>query len=202
MAVPIPNSSTGGILVPGVAPFPVPIYGDPLLDLFHDTIQGIIGFTDGSLVRPRWQPDPPNIPDFSVDWVAFGIVMTKKDWQPYQFHDPTANDGNGAQVFERDEELTILHSFYGPNSQQLQSQYEDGLQIDQNRGLLDINGIKLMSMQDAYQLPALLKEKWVKKVDQRVVFRRRIRRVYPTLTLLAANVDIINEQFTTHVVIP
>lgn len=201
MAIPNPSSAFPGYLVPDTAPAPVPLYGAALEDIFHDTIQGITGLVDGSLIRPRWQPDPPNQPDFGVDWVAFGIMERKGDWNPYQAHDPAANAGWGVNVFERDEELVVLHSFYGPNSAQIQSQYADGLFVDQNRDLLTTNGIKLMSVADAYNVPALLKEKWVKKVDQRVTFRRRIRREYPILHVVGADITLDNEKYLTQIVV-
>lgn len=201
MAVPVPSSASGGYIVPQPPPSLAPLYGDALEDVFHDVIKGVLGFTDGTLIRPRWQPNPPNQPDFGTDWVAFGIMERKGDWSPYQAHDPTGNGGDGSNIFERDEELTLLHSYYGPNSAQLQSLFQDGLLIEQNRAALTANGIKLIEFKDAFNVPALLKETWVKKVDQRIVFKRRIRREYAIVHLLSANVSIDNEQYITQIVV-
>lgn len=181
-------------------PAPTPLYGDELEDVFHDTIAGILSL-DGSLVRPRWQANPPNQPDFDVDWVAFGIVNNKGDWNPYMGFDATADLGNGADVFERDEELILLHSYYGPNSMKLQSLFQDGLYLDDNRALLTAQGIKFISFVDAMQVPALMKETWVKKMDQRYIFRRRIRRQYPIRYLLSATATLDNEQYLTQITV-
>lgn len=197
---PVPNSSTGGFLLPAA---PAPPYGETLEDLISATIKGILGWTTdqaNNYIRPRWQPEPPPQPDFTVDWVAFGISGTKKDWMPYASHDPNAYEDGGATTTEQDEELTLLISFYGPNSMANQSQWEDGIKVDQNRDLLDAQGIKWMGMDDAHQLPALLKEKWVKRIDQRIVFRRRVTRKYPILNVVSAEVrSLDNEQYLTDI---
>lgn len=196
---PNPSSAYAGYLPPAAAP--APLYGDALEDLFHDVIQGILGMADGSLVRPRWQPEPPDQPAFSVDWVAFGIVSTVGDWNPYQGHDPDANEGYGCNVLERDEELVLLHSFYGPGGMALQSRYQDGVLVDQNRAALQANGIKLVGLAPALQVPALLKQRWVKRMDQRVTFRRRVRREYPVLNIASASGVLDNEQYLTQIVV-
>jgi hypothetical protein len=187
---------------PDPAPAPVPLYGDALEDVFSTVIQGILGFADGSLIRPRWQPEPPNTPPFSTDWVAFGINSLRGDWNPYQSQlDAAAGGGQGANIFERDEELVLLHSFYGPNGMALLSRYQDGLLVDDNRALLTANGIKFVECGEAYHVPALLKEKWVKKVDLRVTFRRRIRRTYSIRYLLSAEINLDNEQYLTQITV-
>lgn len=191
------NSSTVlGFLTPGAGP-PAPVYGSALEDAFHDTLQGVLGWTDGSLVRPRWQPQPPNQPSFPTDWASFGITTSTRDWNPYQYWDNTAL----AYMFERDEELELLVSFYGNDASAIQAQFADGILVAQNLDALNAQAIKLRTMSDAYQVPALLKEVWVRKVDQRFFFRRRVRRVYPVQTLVGADVYINNEHFITHVVV-
>lgn len=184
------NSSSAGYLLPGISP--APLEGDALDDLFQGVLSGITGIP-GDLVRPRFQPEPPNQPDYGTDWVAFGISVSKADTFAFLGHDPTLN----ADILERDETLTVLHSFYGPNSQSLIGRYNDGIQIEQNRDALTAAGIKLVECQDATQLPALLKERWVKRFDCRTIFRRRIIRTYPVLTVFAGSVDLDNEFYHT-----
>lgn len=186
------DSSTPGYLLPGATP--APLYGNALDDVFHGVLQGIVGLSDGSLVRPRWQPEPPNQPDFQTDWVAFGITITKTDVFPYMGHSPAGYD-----IFERDEVITMLNSFYGPNGQALAGQYNDGIQVEQNRDALTAVGIKLVECQEVTQLPALLKERWVKRFDCRTVFRRRIHRTYPILNVIAGTVVVDNEHQLTYI---
>lgn len=201
MPLPVPSSAVAGYLSP-VNPPAAPLYGDALDDIFHDTLQGILGIADGSLIRPRWQPDPPNQPAFNVDWVAFGITMVKGDWNVYQTHDSENPAGYGSNLLERDEVLHVLHSFYGPNSAALQSRYHDGLQVEQNRVLLQNNYIKVIDQLEVAVLPALLEERWVHRVDQRVIFRRRVYRKYSVLNLVGAQGTINNETYIQPFIVP
>jgi hypothetical protein len=77
MAVPFQgvDSSTPGILQSTTQPTspPSPLDGDDLEDYIQQFVAGVAGM-DGTLVRPRWQPEPSNIPDFDVTWCATGIT--------------------------------------------------------------------------------------------------------------------------------
>lgn len=197
MAVPTPNSSTGGYLTPTSA---APPFDDALDDIFHDVLQGVLGMTDATLVRPRFQPEPPDEPEPGVDWVAFGITDSKKDWNPYQGFDPLAFDGLGAIVTQQDEEFTLSLSYFGPNARAAQSLFEDGIKLDQNREALEALGIKFMGHYDAYRLPALLKQLWVNRIDQKFTFRRRVVRQYAVLTIASASVKYLdNEHYLTEI---
>jgi hypothetical protein len=110
-------------------------------------------------------------------------------------------EAKAPNVFERDEELVLLHSYYGPNCMAMQSRFEDGLYLDDNRALLEAQGIKFISFVDAQQVPALMKETWVKKMDQRFIFRRRVRRQYAIHYLLSADVLLDNEQYITEITV-
>lgn len=181
---------------------PAPIYGDALDDVFQINIAGITGITDTTLIRPRWQPEPPNQPDFGTNWVAFGVQVVDGDRFSYRKHDPYGNGGLGSDSLEKDETLQLLISFYGPNGTALCKQYQDGLQIDRNRDDLMVSGIKLVEVQEARVLPALLKEKWVRRIDISATFRRRIKRSYSIPTVVGDSVNLDNEQYQTPIVIP
>lgn len=178
-----------------------PTYADALDDIFHDAIQGLCGITDGSLIRPRWQPEPPNQPDFATNWVAFGIQSMDGDRNAYVWHDPAGNAGVGSDHMERDETLKLLCSFYGPGCSTMLNQFRDGLQIEQNRWALASFDIKLTEVQEAFTLPALLKEKWVKRMDINVIFKRRIRRVYQVNTVISDTLILNNEKYLTTIII-
>lgn len=196
-APPTPNSATGGYIVP-VAP--APLDDAALEDLFHDVIQGLLGFTDGKLIRPRFQPNPPNMPGFDEDWVSFSITPERRDFSPYLRHTPEDNDGAGSTTSEQDQRFTMLLSFYGPNAGMYQGLFEDGIKIEQNREALDAAGIAWQGNGDSFRLPALMKERWVNRLDQRAYFSRRIIRTYPVLSLASASVrSLDNEQYLTDI---
>ena len=64
--------------------------------------------------------------------------------------------------------------------------------VDQNLDALTSIGIKLQEIQEAFTLPALLKEKWVKRVDSSLMFKRRVRRIYNIRNLLVGTVTVTN----------
>jgi len=105
------DSSTGGFLTPAATP--APIEGDALVNFIQEWIVGVTGIS-ASLCRPRWQPEPPNIPKDGTTWLAFGITETESDTYAVELHDPTANGGKGSSQLRRHEVLEISATFYGP----------------------------------------------------------------------------------------
>lgn len=181
------NSSAAGFL----APLTAPIYDNPLDDFFHAFLVALTTIP-GQLVRPRWQPEPPNMPDFTVDWLAWGIVDIDEDrfaWQG-QTDDVTS-------VVERDEIMTMLMSFYGPRASQLAKQFSASVQLSQNRAYLQPQKLTVIEVLNQVRIPALTKEKWVPRVDQRVLFRRRASWAYEIRTLESAQLGLDNELYVT-----
>lgn len=183
-----------------IAPTTPVDYDDALDNVFHDCIQGITALP-ADLVRPRWQPEPPNQPSFNVNWAAFGVMTLDGDRFSYSRHDPLGNGGVGTTDIERDEQLKLLISFYGPNASGYQARFSLGLQISQNRDSLTAEGVKLVEVQEAFTLPALFKERWVKRVDSSVLFRRRVSRTYAIENVESANVAVDNELSVTPIII-
>ncbi len=190
------SSATGGYLQPSTSVD----YDNDLDDIFHGVIHGITQL-DKKLIRPRWQTEPPNQPDFTVNWAAFGVMTLDGDRFSYSRHVPAANGGIGATDVERDEKLKLLISFYGPSCSAYQSRWSMGLQLSQNRDALTAEGIKLVEVQEAVMLPALFKEKWVKRVDSAAIFRRRIARTYAIENVESATVGLDNEHYITPIII-
>lgn len=185
------TSATGGYLTPA-APA---LEDDALEDFLHDVIAGITGIAN-DLVRPRWQPEPPDIPERGQYWCAFGIPMQKADFQPYLRHDPGDDIEDGTDILERHENLDVLCSFYGPNTTaRLYAEYwRDGLQIPQNNEQLSMAKWGLIETGDIIPVPTLVKDKWLYRSDITVRFRRLITNVYPVLNLLSARVILITDE--------
>jgi hypothetical protein len=53
---------------------------DALVGVLHDMVVGVTGLP-ASLVRPRWQPQPPTQPSVSTAWCAIGITR----YEPYDY---------------------------------------------------------------------------------------------------------------------
>ena len=192
------TSATGGYLIPDGAIAP-PLEDDALDNFLHDFFQGVAGFSDGSLVRPRWLPETPDLPDSSVDWFAFGVTKRPGDPFPAVMHDGTKNAGAGADILTRNELLDILLSFYGPNCQGYGSLVRDGLMIGQNLETLFLAGMAMVEAKDLTKNPEIVKNKWLSRVDLPVVIRREVRREYPVLNLLSAQATLIAPPVTDNI---
>jgi hypothetical protein len=175
---------------------PAPAFDSDLENLIHDNIVAVTGIA-GNMVRPRFQPEPANHPDQSTDWVAFGLSVQDSDTFAAVTHDPLGNGGVGTSTVERDELITVNLSFYGPNGGKNISYYREGIQLESNRWDLLAGGLGLVGMTSVINLPALLKDKWVRRLDTKITFRRRSGLTYNVPSLLGGNVVINNERYLT-----
>lgn len=187
-----PDSTVAGYLqgsaigaLPGqIAP------GQPLEDYLQQFVAAIAGL-DGTLVRPRWQQEPPNLPDFGVDWAAVGITERR----PLGPNTAVIHhgEGQGADEIQRHEEFDLLCSFYGPNCADYATNLHDGLAIWQNRSLLRLSGLAFVEAGIHRVLPELVKNRWLDRADKTLTLRRIIRRNYPVLNLASARAKIATD---------
>lgn len=187
------DSSTAGYLAPTG---PTDAYDASLDASLQRMVVGITGIA-GALVRPRWQPEPPKVPEYTVDWCALGVASTSADTFAYEEHVPDDNGGAGADAVERDEELEVLCSFYGPACASNAARLRDGLAVEQNRAQLRADGIVVTEVGRATQVPVLVTERWLRRVDVTITLRRRTRRLYKVLTVTSGQLGIDNEIYVT-----
>ncbi len=185
------NSSTGGYLTPAASP--APLEGQALVNFLQAWIVGITGLP-GQFVRPRWQPEPPNIPDATVDWLAFGIMS--RDATPYAAEIHVSGSPSYNEI-RRHEDLNILATIYGPNADKTVSLLREGMQLAQNREALTAVNMGLINSGRAIVTSELIKEKWAYRVDFNFSIRRQIVYDFPVLDLASANgavaTDYLNE---------
>ncbi|UNA00774.1 hypothetical protein ZHS_18 [Edwardsiella phage vB_EpM_ZHS] len=174
---------------------PNPLEDDALIDAMQATVVGVTGL-DPTLVRPRNQPAPPNLPDFSLNWASLGLTVTDSD--SYAFV-RQVNDTD--MELEHDQEITLLAIFYGSSAQSYVGLLRDGLQIEQNRWALGALGVKLVSTGRERHIPSLLKEIWQQRYDLPVVWRRRVRRVYKSASVIGVSLGLDNEHYITPIVV-
>ena len=184
------TSATAGALTPNIAP--APLEGTALVDFIQNWMVGITGVS-GALVRPRWQPEPPNIPDEATTWIAFGITKRDADTFIYEVHNPA---GQGYNETRRNEILHFLASFYGPNADSIATQFRDGIQVAQNTEVLNLNNMGLVDSGELVVAPELVKEKWLYRVDLSFSIRRQVVRDYQVQTLQSALGILNNEYYT------
>lgn len=181
----VQDSRSAGYLGPEASP--QPLQDDPFTDFLQQLVAGITGI-EGSLVRPRWQSEPPNQPDINVDWAAVGVTDTQADPYPYMRH---VSDGDGHDELIRHESFTLFTSFYGPNGERNATYLREGIFVDQNRAELRRNGMALQETGGFTRLPELFRQRFRSRIDMNVIFRREIRLNYAVRNLVSAKGTII-----------
>lgn len=173
------TSATGGYLTPTTS-----VVNDNALDLiFQAAVVGITGLP-GDMVRPRWQATPPVQPERDVNWCAVGVIDVVAD------ANAAFVDGDTSSQLQRHETMTVLASFYGPQSSGYRQRLRDGLAVKQNQDALKAQGIAFCYADGETIAPALVNNTWRRRHDIRLVFRRNARRSYEILSILSAPVEI------------
>lgn len=177
----MPNTSaTGGYLVP--EPFSAQT-GAQIRSSLNHLIRGVTGIP-GSLVRPRWQQEPLQIPTIDTDWVAFGVTRTDgAGGSPYVEH---VSEGDGYDEARADSFPQVLVSAYGPNSDRTIEVLRIGLTVSQNWEELLPLGLNLFEIGEAVSVPEQVNSEWYLRVDLPVTLKREARVRYPILNVLSA----------------
>jgi phage terminase large subunit-like protein len=172
------SSATGGYLAP-IPSGPQPLTDEELEDFFQAMIVGITGVA-GTLVRPFWQIEPAEQPQFGTTWMAFGVEVSEEDVYAVNLHLP------GYDQLQRHEILDVKVRAYGPLARSTLDRLRDGLQIGQNREPLLLAGMGLVSTDKARTVPTVMKERYLFAVETTVRIRRQIVRNYPVLDVASA----------------
>jgi hypothetical protein len=181
------TSATGGTLLPASSPAPLE---DVDLDAaFQSAVAAITGI-DGTLVRPRWQPNPPKQPEPNVDWCALSVMDSKPDAGPAIIHD---GSGLGSDINIRHEELVVLVSFYGPRSQWFAGVLRDGIGIPQNMESLKQIDIAFVECGPTRTAPELVNQQWIRRRDMSMRFRRKVTRLYSIRNIASADVHVFDD---------
>jgi hypothetical protein len=188
------TSATGGFLRLS----PVPGQKAPEQTDIEDVLQAlIVGITGicGTLVRPRWQPSPPDEPGPQADWCAFGITRHDPHNFPVIRHhgavavgdsltDSDSNDeGDGYDEITDLETLTVLASFYGPRHMDLARTFRVGLHVPQNRKILLEHNMNFTRAGSIVPVPALIAMQWRARADLSLTFQLMTSRTYAVLNL-------------------
>jgi hypothetical protein len=173
-----PDSRSPGYLGPTTET----LVGVPWEDFLQAVIAGVTAIP-GNLVRPRWQPQPPTTPDVATNWCAFGVIAVDADYEPWINHYDLDTDHD---LLARTERVTILASFYGPDSEDIAAVLRDGLYVDQNRAVLRANGVGIIEVEDIIRTADLFRQQFRQRDDLRIILRRQVKRLYNVLDLLRA----------------
>jgi hypothetical protein len=156
--------------------------GNLTLTQFLQTVLTGVSGIKGTLVRPKWQPSPPQDPDITVDWLAFGIASIDPNFNAY-----IATTPDNTTQYQRHQQLEVQVSVYGPEAQDTVGLITDGLQIPQNlAGLLSAN-MGLVEVTKALHIPELINERFFNRYEFAVVLNRQVQRLYPILSFVSAS---------------
>jgi hypothetical protein len=156
--------------------------------VFQNLIVSVTGLP-GSMVRPRWQPVPPQEPDFATNWCAVGVTQITPDATPGITHSTSGDTLN------RHEILDVLASFYGPSAQSYATMTRDGIGIPQNMEALNALGFGLIDLGILRSVPEYINSQWRRRYDLPMTFRRQVIRIYPVLDIESSEV-VVNSDTT------
>lgn len=153
-------------------------------------IAGVCGLCT-TLVRPRWQADPPSEPKPDVNWCAFGITVWEGRNVPEVRHHA---EGEGYDEVIDHETLSVLLSFYGPQHVDMARLCRRGLHIAQNRAGLRQHGLALTRIGTVTPVPALVAMRWRARADLTLTLQLETRERYDVLNLLQSQGRIQSEK--------
>lgn len=131
------DSTSAGYITPSAD---ATLSDDSLADALQRMVVGITALP-GAMVRPRFQADPPDIPENDQDWCAISVTeMDPPSGNMEQIQDGEADEGWGQTNARGYETMTALASFYGPNALRYATRLRDGLLISQNRDAMQTDG--------------------------------------------------------------
>jgi hypothetical protein len=166
--------------------YQIPMTGQQLHRFWHDVIMNILDF-DATLVRPRWQIEPPNQPPLTTDWISFGII--KNTYDTYSYKEYNA-DGYCVNKYHN---FVILISFYGPDCAKNELLLRQGLDIPQNREVISLFNQAFIELEDAINTSELVNGRWVQRLDVKMHIRRNMTIFYPVNDIESANIETIVE---------
>jgi hypothetical protein len=167
-----------------------PTSGAPLDDQALDVVlqAAIIGMLgiQSSLVRPRWQVDPPKEPEPNIDWCAVGVTDEEPDANVAIVHDGAANGGLGQDTGQRSERITAIATFFGPNARTNAKLLRDGLYVQQNRAMLNLQGLAVIDTGGPIGTAELINTTWRRRADLTLRFNRLVVRTWNVENIVSA----------------
>lgn len=124
----------------------------------------------------------PKQPDINVNWISFGIDVSVPDANAY-----TNYNSDGSFGSQRHETLEIGTDCYGPDALYISGLIRDGFQIKTNLDALQVAKMGFVETGPARQIPDLVNERFVGRVNMSIILRREVLRVYPVPTIISAN---------------
>ena len=179
---------------PGIlAPFP-----DKAVDIaaIHDALVSVSGI-DGSLVRARWQLNPPPMPDSSTNWIAFSFNSLSVGGIPEIDHsDSDISDPEAANSTARiRQEMTVRVSCFGADGLNVAESIRAGLSMPFNNVALQSAGMTMLYVDpQLVRSPDIVNGRWVDKWDVSFKIGRMANRKFNVRSIASADFSVINDK--------
>lgn len=170
------DSTSAGYITPSID---VTLSDDGLADALWRMAVGITGLPE-DMVRIRFQPDPPDMPENDQDWCAIGVTdVDPPASRPELIHDDKAADGKGETLMRGYETMSVMASFYGPNAMGYATRLRDGLQMEQNRDEMQADGsLNLLWVGTLRNVSGVQNTTFRNRFDLTIRLRHRFERTY------------------------
>jgi hypothetical protein len=174
---------------------PTNLYGlmddQDLARYLQQMVAGITGL-DPTLVRPSWQPEPPDEPEVGTTWCS----IRKEDFDPETFawEGNTNVNGQDVHLVVRHEMVNLVAQFQGPQSERTADFLSLGFQLAQNREYFTRSGYGFVESGKKVVLPLSRNERYLYVVDLPFTLRRRQQVDYAVHPLTGATAELIVDQ--------
>ncbi len=171
---------------------PTPLIAPRSVDLITAVLSATTGIPP-HLVRPRWQPTPPQQPPAGTLWAAVGITRRLAEGYSWQGMTTLPGTTTEALLLQRWETVEALCSFYGPNSEDAAELFRDSLYLGQNLEALIVNGFAVTGFGEVLAVPDLTNWQWIDHQDVRFELARQFNRFYPMQSLTSTQGTIVTD---------
>lgn len=168
---------------------PVPLAAPGIVDLLTALVAATTSLAP-SLVRPRWQPTPPEQPPAGTPWAAVGVTRRTGQGYTHQVMSTLPGTATEALLVRRWAAFEALVSFYGPNGDDLAELFRDSVQLNQNLAGLYLYGVKVTGVGDVQAVPDLVNLQWIDHQDVPFDLVREFDRYYPVRSILQGIVTV------------
>lgn len=146
---------------------------------------------ESSLVRRRYQPNPPTQPGAGANWCSLSIDGVRTIGTPEIKETLSKSDTAEARILQ---ELSFIASFYGPEAMALAETFRAGITMPFNACEMRQCGLGIMYVDpDTIRAPDFVNGRWVDRWDVRFKVGRMAYRSFSVRTLEAAGFVIISD---------
>lgn len=166
------------------------------LDVVRNVLAEISGL-DPSMIRRRWQPNPPPMPKAFTDWIALSVDALQSEGIPEIDHfDRDISDPEAANSTARIKQtISFRASCFGPGALNIAESLRAGLSMPFNNVALQEVGLTMLFVDpQLVRSPDLVNGRWIDKWDISFKVGRMACRTFNVRSIASAETTIINDK--------